>query len=80
MATRALANPAVRETVFVWEGRDRAGKTVRGEMRAGGQAVVNSVLRRQGILVTRIKKRRYSTRQDGSPTRTSRCSPASSRR
>jgi type IV pilus assembly protein PilC len=29
-------------------------------MRAGGQAVVNSVLRRQGILVTRIKKRRYS--------------------
>jgi type IV pilus assembly protein PilC len=60
MATRALANPAIRESVFVWEGRDRAGKSVRGEMRAGGQAVVNSVLRRQGILVTRIKKRRYS--------------------
>jgi type IV pilus assembly protein PilC len=60
MATRALANPAIRESIFVWEGRDRAGKTVRGEMRAGGQAVVNSVLRRQGILVTRIKKRRYS--------------------
>ena len=44
MATRALANPAIRESVFVWEGRDRAGKSVRGEMRAGGQAVVNSVL------------------------------------
>ncbi len=59
MATKALANPAVRESVFTWEGRDRAGKTVRGEMRAGGLAVVNSMLRRQGILVTRIRKRRY---------------------
>ena len=50
-----------RKSTFVWEGRDRAGKTVRGEMRAGGEAVVNATLRRQGILVTKIKKRRYAT-------------------
>ena len=61
MATKAIANP-VREFTFTWEGRDRAGKTVRGEMRAGGEAVVNSALRRQGILVTRIQKRRYKLR------------------
>lgn len=52
------ANP-VKESTFVWEGRDRTGKTVRGEMRAGGQAVVNSALRRQGVMVTKITKRRY---------------------
>jgi len=59
MATRAIAQAPGRELTFAWEGRDRSGKTVRGEMRAGGEAVVNSALRRQGILVTRIQKRRY---------------------
>ena len=61
MATRAIGNTPVKEFTFLWEGRDRGGKTVRGEMRAGGEAVVNSTLRRQGILVTRIQKRRYRT-------------------
>jgi type IV pilus assembly protein PilC len=62
MATKALTAPpraAVKESTYVWEGRDRTGKLVRGEMRAGGQAVVNSTLRRQGISVTRVKKQRY---------------------
>jgi type IV pilus assembly protein PilC len=59
MATKAIAQGPVREFTFLWEGRDRQGKTVRGEMRAGGEAVVNSALRRQGILVTKIQKRRY---------------------
>jgi type IV pilus assembly protein PilC len=60
MATKAMATHGVREATFLWEGRDRMGKTIRGEMRAGGEAVVNSVLRRQGIFVTKIKKRRYA--------------------
>ena len=59
MATRAIARAPMRDSTFSWEGRDRSGKTVRGEMRAAGQAIVTSALRRQGILVTRIKKRRY---------------------
>lgn len=62
MATRAMAGNGVKDSTFMWEGRDRAGKTIRGEMRAGGEAVVNLALRRQGIMVTRIKKRRYSKR------------------
>ena len=62
MATKPTASRTVKEFTFTWEGRDRAGKTVRGEMRAGGEAVVNSTLRRQGIMVTRIRKRRYKTR------------------
>ncbi|HTJ97339.1 MAG TPA: type II secretion system F family protein, partial [Rhodocyclaceae bacterium] len=49
-----------KELNFVWEGKDRTGKIVRGEMRAGGQAVVQSTLRRQGILVTKVKQQKMS--------------------
>jgi len=59
--TRALGAPraaAPKEHTFVWEGRDRAGKVVRGEMRASGPAIVQTTLRRQGISVTKTTKRR----------------------
>ncbi|MBV8379976.1 MAG: type II secretion system F family protein [Paucibacter sp.] len=59
MATGALAKN-VKEFVFEWEGKDRNGKVVRGEIRAGGEAMVNAQLRRQGILVNKVKKRRVS--------------------
>ncbi|MBM3394466.1 MAG: hypothetical protein FJY37_07525 [Betaproteobacteria bacterium] len=59
----AAANPAlsrreVKEIAFAWEGRDKSGKMVKGEIKATGEAVVQSTLRRQGINVTRIKKAR----------------------
>ncbi len=57
-ATGVLRRDAIKESVFVWEGRDRTGKKIRGEMRAGGQAVVNATLRRQGINVTKVRKQR----------------------
>jgi type IV pilus assembly protein PilC len=59
MATAALSKSA-KEMIFEWEGKDKNGKIVRGEMRAGGEAVVNASLRRQGILITRVRKRRTS--------------------
>ena len=59
MATAALAK-APKEVIFEWEGKDRNGKIVRGEMRAGGESVVNASLRRQGILVNKVKQRRTS--------------------
>ncbi|MES2406983.1 MAG: type II secretion system F family protein [Pseudomonadota bacterium] len=46
-----------KEVPFVWEGVDKKGKKVKGEMNAGGEAVVNATLRRQGIAVTKVKKR-----------------------
>ena len=49
----------VKEIVYAWEGKDKSGKTVRGELRAGGEAVVNVTLRRQGVMVTKIKKKKY---------------------
>lgn len=59
-AARAGTGAAVKELVFEWEGKDKNGKVVRGEMRAGGEAVVSATLRRQGILVNKVKKRRMA--------------------
>jgi type IV pilus assembly protein PilC len=47
---------APKDTQYTWEGRDRSGKTVRGEMRAQGEAIVSASLRRQGIAVTKVSK------------------------
>jgi type IV pilus assembly protein PilC len=57
MAT-AAATKGPKDATFTWEGKDKGGKIIRGEMRAGGEAVVNATLRRQGILVTKVKKQR----------------------
>ena len=56
-ASSRVASP--KEHTFTWEGRDRAGKVIRGEMRASGPAIVQTSLRRQGIAVTKVAKRRY---------------------
>jgi type IV pilus assembly protein PilC len=58
-----MATTAARKTeefVFEWEGKDKGGKIVRGEVRAAGEAVVRANLRRQGVSVTKVKKRRMS--------------------
>jgi len=56
MATALSKN--IKEFVFEWEGKDRGGKQVRGELRAGGENQVKVSLRRQGVMATKIKKRR----------------------
>lgn len=56
MAT--AVSKGVKEFVFEWEGKDRGGKQVRGEIRAAGENQVKSSLRRQGVLPTKIKKRK----------------------
>lgn len=63
MATTAskLKDLPSKEHLYSWEGKDKFGKTVRGEIRAGGEAIVNVTLRRQGILVTKLKKKTYTS-------------------
>ncbi len=51
-------NTGTKEAVYEWEGKDRNGKQVRGEIRAAGENQVKSTLRRQGVTPTKIKKRR----------------------
>jgi type IV pilus assembly protein PilC len=48
----------VKMYTFLWEGKDKGGKIIKGEMRASGDAVVNATLRRQGVNVTKLKKLR----------------------
>ncbi|NWG75685.1 MAG: type II secretion system F family protein, partial [Rubrivivax sp.] len=52
----ATAAKAIKESSFFWEGMDKRGKKVKGQMMAGGEAVVNAQLRKQGITVTKVKK------------------------
>lgn len=61
MATSVSARGGaqIKESIYAWEGKDKSGKTVRGELRAGGEAIVNVTLRRQGVLVTKVKKKVY---------------------
>ena len=62
MATAAKPRAsAVKEVAFLWEGRNKDGKTVRGEMRAASESVVQTTLRRQGITNTRVKKLRFKS-------------------
>jgi type IV pilus assembly protein PilC len=55
MATAASKDP--KEFVFEWEGKDKGGKQVRGEIRAVGEIQVKLALRRQGVQPSKIKKR-----------------------
>ncbi|CAN4274861.1 PulF Type II secretory pathway, component PulF [Methylophilaceae bacterium] len=51
-----MAVTANKQITYLWEGKDKKGKVLKGEMRASGEAVVNATLRRQGITVTKVKK------------------------
>src|SRR5437868_1350073 len=61
MATAAAASAAAKgpkEFMFAWEGKDKAGKVVRGEIRAVSEIAVNATLRRQGVMVQKVKKQK----------------------
>jgi type IV pilus assembly protein PilC len=64
MATTAQArrNAAAtpREHLFHWEGKDKTGKIVRGEIRATGETVVQATLRRQGVMAIKVRKKKMS--------------------
>lgn len=45
------------EALFLWEGTDKRGKRVKGELRGSDRSLVKVELRRQGILATRVRKK-----------------------
>ncbi|HEY7671268.1 MAG TPA: type II secretion system F family protein [Gammaproteobacteria bacterium] len=47
---------AIKQAPFNWEGKDRAGKKVRGKLVAVNEAAVRTELRRQGVIATRVRK------------------------
>jgi type IV pilus assembly protein PilC len=62
MATDKKAAQAqqVKEFQYQWEGKDKTGKLVKGEIRAAGEASASASLRRQGFTVSKIKKSKTS--------------------
>lgn len=46
------------KTLFVWEGKDSKGQTVKGEMSSKSADLIKAQLRRQGITPTKVKKQK----------------------
>jgi len=61
MAAVAKKDLNIKMYNYAWTGKDKSGKVVRGEIRAGGDAIVQATLRRQGIQVSSVKKVRQKS-------------------
>ena len=48
---------AAKATMYVWEGMDKSGKRIKGEMAGQSDALVKAVLRRQGVNPLKVKKK-----------------------
>lgn len=54
------AAKAVKTSTFVWEGKDRKGSVVKGELNGQNPALVKAHLRKQGINPTKVRKKGIS--------------------
>ena len=52
-----MAQAAVKLSMFSWEGVDRHGKRVKGEMSGQNDALIKAQLRRQGVNPLKVKKK-----------------------
>jgi type IV pilus assembly protein PilC len=59
-AGKAAKKDGPKELNFSWEGKNKQGKVVRGEVKAASEAAASAGLRRQGITVTKLKKQKSS--------------------
>lgn len=55
-----MAEKAVKMSVFTWEGTDRKGGKVKGELSGTNTALVKAQLRKQGINPTKVRKKGIS--------------------
>lgn len=56
----AAAAKAPKTSTFVWEGKDRKGSIVKGELSGQNPALVKAQLRKQGINPTKVRKKGIS--------------------
>lgn len=56
MAVARASGSATKQIPYIWEGTDKIGKKIKGEMLAPGEAFVRQSLRRQGINVIKVSK------------------------
>lgn len=55
-----MAQTAVKNTLFTWEGTDRKGTKVKGELSGQNPALVKAQLRKQGINPTKVRKKGFA--------------------
>jgi len=58
-APRRIQRKDVKEFTYLWEGFDRSGRSVRGEMRGASETVVSTNLRRQGIRIAKLRRQTF---------------------
>jgi type IV pilus assembly protein PilC len=51
-----MAENQKKDILFVWEGTDKKGRPIKGEMKATGEAFVRATVRRQGVSNITVKK------------------------
>lgn len=56
MALAPASVTAAKQVPYIWEGTDKVGKKIKGEMLAPGEAFVRQAMRRQGINVVKVSK------------------------
>ena len=52
-----MAEKTSKQVLFLWEGTDRRGKRMKGELRAASVPLVRAELRRQGISPSKVRKK-----------------------
>lgn len=60
-----MAEKALKTSVFVWEGTDRKGSKVKGELSGQSSALVKAQLRKQGINPQKVRKKAVSLFSSG---------------
>lgn len=55
-----MAAKALKTSVFAWEGKDKKGAVVKGELNGQNPALVKAQLRKQGINPTKVRKKSTS--------------------
>lgn len=59
-SVKTAQNKEIASHYYEWVGKDRRGRIIKGEILAKGEAAASAQLRRQGVMVNKIKKRRKS--------------------
>ena len=49
-----MATQTAKLQTYIWEGKDRSGKTARGELMVANQLTAKAQLRKQGIVVKTV--------------------------
>ncbi len=55
-----MAQKAIKTSVFTWEGTDRKGSRVKGELSGASPALVKAQLRKQGVNPLKVRKKSVS--------------------